>query len=59
MQIAIAVVVVQVHVGEAVAASGDDARKLLNLVEALEDHDDVQKVYANFDIAEKIMEKVG
>lgn len=26
---------------------GDDARRLLELVEALEDHDDVQKVYTN------------
>lgn len=33
-----------------VKTSGDKARKLLNLVEALEDHDDVQKVYANFDV---------
>jgi transcriptional/translational regulatory protein YebC/TACO1 len=27
-------------------------------MEALEDHDDVQKVYANFDIAIEIMEKM-
>jgi transcriptional/translational regulatory protein YebC/TACO1 len=33
-----------------VECSGDDARKVMNLVDALEDNDDVQKVYANFDI---------
>jgi YebC/PmpR family DNA-binding regulatory protein len=30
--------------------SEDDAKQVLALVEALEDHDDVQNVYANFDI---------
>ncbi len=33
-----------------VTCTGENARKVLHLVEALEDHDDVQKVYANFDI---------
>jgi YebC/PmpR family DNA-binding regulatory protein len=32
-----------------------DARKMLKLMEALEDHDDVQNVYANFDIPDEIM----
>ncbi|MGC2238916.1 MAG: YebC/PmpR family DNA-binding transcriptional regulator [Pyrinomonadaceae bacterium] len=31
---------------------GDDARKMLKLYEAIDDNDDVQKVYANFDIDE-------
>ena len=31
---------------------GGDARQMLKLMEALEDHDDVQKVSANFDISE-------
>jgi YebC/PmpR family DNA-binding regulatory protein len=35
-----------------------EAQQTLKLVEALEDHDDVQKVYANFDIDESIMEKM-
>lgn len=35
-----------------------DAQKMLNLMEALEDHDDVQKVYANFDIPAQILEKL-
>ena len=29
---------------------------MLKLVEALEDHDDVQNVWANFDISDKEME---
>lgn len=32
------------------------ARSLLRLLENLEDHDDVQKVHANFDIADDLME---
>lgn len=35
------------------------AKSLLNLVEKLEDSDDVQKVYANFDIDTEVMEKVA
>ena len=34
------------------------AEKTLKLVEALEDSDDVQKVHANFDISDDIMEKM-
>jgi len=34
------------------------ARKVLRLVELLEDHDDVQNVYANFDIPDAILESV-
>lgn len=33
----------------------DTARKVLALVEAFEDHDDVQNVYANFDIEDAVM----
>ena len=36
---------------------GGGAQQLLRLLEALEEHDDVQHVYANFDIAEKEIEK--
>ncbi len=32
--------------------TGQKAHQMLHLMEALEDHDDVQKVYANFDIPE-------
>lgn len=35
---------------------GDDAKKMLKLYEALDDHDDVQNLYANFDIDESEME---
>lgn len=35
--------------------TGDDAVKMLKLMEILEDHDDVQEVYANFDIPEELM----
>jgi len=35
------------------------ARSLLKLLENLEDHDDVQKVHANFDIPDEIMEKLS
>jgi YebC/PmpR family DNA-binding regulatory protein len=36
-----------------------DARKVLRIIDALEDHDDVQNVYANFDIPDSILEVVG
>jgi len=35
------------------------ARQILTLLERLEDHDDVQNVYANFDIPDDIMELVS
>jgi YebC/PmpR family DNA-binding regulatory protein len=35
------------------------ARKVLRLMEALEENDDVQDVYANFDIPERVMEAVA
>ncbi|MCX6829535.1 MAG: YebC/PmpR family DNA-binding transcriptional regulator [candidate division Zixibacteria bacterium] len=35
------------------------AETMLKLYETLEEHDDVQKVYANFDIDEKIMNKLA
>lgn len=37
---------------------GDDARKLMNIVDALEDNDDVQKVYTNADIPEDELAKL-
>jgi YebC/PmpR family DNA-binding regulatory protein len=37
----------------------DGARKVLRLVEALEDCDDVQNVYANFDVSDEVLEAVG
>ena len=35
-----------------------DARKVLRLLETLDDHDDVQNVWANFDIPDEVMAKV-
>jgi YebC/PmpR family DNA-binding regulatory protein len=37
----------------------EGARKVFKLIEALEDCDDVQNVYANFDVSDEIMEAVG
>jgi YebC/PmpR family DNA-binding regulatory protein len=37
----------------------EDARKVLRLIEALEEHDDVQEVYANFDIPEEVLEEAA
>ncbi|HEX7268988.1 MAG TPA: YebC/PmpR family DNA-binding transcriptional regulator [Streptosporangiaceae bacterium] len=37
----------------------DNARRVFRLIDALEDSDDVQNVYANFDVSDEIMEKVG
>jgi YebC/PmpR family DNA-binding regulatory protein len=36
-----------------------DAKKVLRLVDQLEDNDDVQDVYANFDIPERVLEAVA
>ena len=35
---------------------GKEAQQMLRLMEAIEDHDDVQHVWANFDIEEKEIE---
>jgi len=40
-----------------VKLEGKQAHQMLKLMEALEDHDDVQHVWANFDIPEEEMEK--
>jgi YebC/PmpR family DNA-binding regulatory protein len=36
---------------------GNDAKQVLALMDFLEDHDDVQNVYANFDIPDEILEE--
>ncbi len=38
--------------------SEGDARKVLKLIDALEDNDDVQAVYANFDIPDAVLQSV-
>jgi YebC/PmpR family DNA-binding regulatory protein len=40
-------------------ADESQARKILRLIDALEDNDDVQEVYANFDIPERVLEEVA
>jgi YebC/PmpR family DNA-binding regulatory protein len=42
-----------------VKITGGDAKQVLSLVESLEDHDDVQQVYANFDIPDEILEQMA
>jgi YebC/PmpR family DNA-binding regulatory protein len=42
-----------------VKVTGNDARGVLSLVEALEEHEDVQNVYVNFDIPDEIIEEVA
>jgi transcriptional/translational regulatory protein YebC/TACO1 len=37
---------------------GGEARKILRIMDALEEHDDVQDVYSNFDIPDDILETV-
>jgi YebC/PmpR family DNA-binding regulatory protein len=37
----------------------EGAKRIFRLVDALEDLDDVQNVYANFDVSDEVMEKVG
>jgi len=41
-----------------VALDKEGAKKVLKLVEALEENDDVQEVYANFDIPESVMQEL-
>jgi transcriptional/translational regulatory protein YebC/TACO1 len=55
------------RVGRADDAAEDDvavedeteAKKILRLIDQLEENDDVQEVYANFDIPERVLESVA
>jgi YebC/PmpR family DNA-binding regulatory protein len=42
-----------------VRVEGKEAQQVLRLMEALEEHDDVQRAYANFDIPDEILQQVG
>jgi transcriptional/translational regulatory protein YebC/TACO1 len=42
-----------------VPVSEKDAGQLLRLVDSLEEHDDVQKVYANFNVPDEILAKLA
>ncbi|MDQ1614911.1 MAG: hypothetical protein QOJ60_850, partial [Actinomycetota bacterium] len=37
----------------------DGAKKVFRLIDALEDSDDVQNVWANYDVSDEVMEAVG
>ncbi|MDE1919996.1 MAG: YebC/PmpR family DNA-binding transcriptional regulator [Candidatus Omnitrophica bacterium] len=42
-----------------VKVQGNDARNILELMEALEEHEDIQNVHANFDISNEEMAKIS
>ena len=42
-----------------IEVSEKEARQVLRLIDELEDNDDVQGVYANFDISEDVLEAVA
>jgi transcriptional/translational regulatory protein YebC/TACO1 len=42
-----------------VKLTGNEAKTMLKLFEAVDDHDDVQHVWANFDIEEKEIEALA
>ncbi len=42
-----------------IKVTGNEAKQVLALVESLEEHDDVQQVYANFDIPDEILDEVA
>ncbi len=42
-----------------VPVSPESARSVLKLIEALEEHDDVQNVYANCDIPDEVIKEIG
>jgi transcriptional/translational regulatory protein YebC/TACO1 len=42
-----------------VAVDDENGEKLLRLIETLEDHDDVQNVYANFEVSDALVQKMS
>ncbi|MDD5465221.1 MAG: YebC/PmpR family DNA-binding transcriptional regulator [Candidatus Omnitrophica bacterium] len=42
-----------------VKVTGNEAKQVLALIESLEEHDDVQQVYANFDIPDEILNEAA
>jgi len=50
---------ITMHPANAVKVTGETAHKVLKLVNALEEHDDVQAVHANFDIPDEEIEKIS
>ncbi|HJZ85492.1 MAG TPA: YebC/PmpR family DNA-binding transcriptional regulator [Polyangia bacterium] len=50
---------VQMVPSTTVRIEGKDAESMVKLLSALEDHDDVQNVHANFDIDDKVLEQLS
>jgi YebC/PmpR family DNA-binding regulatory protein len=50
---------ITMHPQSTVQLDGKNAENMLRLMEMLEDHDDIQKVYSNFDIPESVMEQLS
>jgi transcriptional/translational regulatory protein YebC/TACO1 len=42
-----------------VGVEGDAAESLVKLLDALDDHDDVQNVYANFEMSDETMARLN
>src|SRR4029077_21127980 len=42
-----------------VAVNDEQGEKVLKLIEALGEHDDVQNVYANFEVSDALMQKLS
>ena len=42
-----------------VELDAEGARKVFKLIDALEDSDEVQNVYSNFDVSDEVMAEVG
>ena len=42
-----------------VEVGGDDAGQLLKLIDALEDDDDIQTVWGNYEVSDEVLEKLG
>jgi transcriptional/translational regulatory protein YebC/TACO1 len=57
--IEIAAAAIQLIPKSTLKVEGREAEAVLRLVEALEEHDDVQNVYADFDIDATVMESLG
>ena len=41
-----------------IALDGESAKKVLRLIDILDDNDDVQDVYANFDIPDSVLDSI-
>jgi len=53
------IIAVGAHQKNTVAVSGHTAEQVLKLLEALEDHDDIQSVSANFDISDQELAQIS